>query len=270
MPRYRYLLGDSRRESARLRHQAGIWDPTAHALFDRLKIKRGWRVLEIGPGQGSLHRELRRRVRGPVDVVEPSATFADGIRRLWRRDGFGDGTLWQCHLIDAPLPRNTYDLIFARWVFLFLPNPDAHLKKLVAALKPGGLLALEDYSRWTMRMVPEPAEWENFLKADGAFFATEGGDVNIGARLPGLYANAGLDVIDITPTTKYGRPGNAEWTWMTTYFLGVMAQYGKLRPFTPKQAASLRRHWLAAGKKKTSVLISPTVMDVVGRKRRRT
>src|SRR5438876_4050484 len=184
MPRYRYLLGDSRRESARLRHQASIWDPIAFALFDRLKSTRGWRVLEIGPGQGSLHRELRRRVRGPVDVVEPSAAFADGIRRLWRRDRFGDGTLWQCHLIDAPLPRNTYDLIFARWVSLFLPNPDAPLKKLIAALTPGGLLAIEDYSRWTPRMVPEPAVWEHFLKADRAYFATQSGDVNIGGRLP--------------------------------------------------------------------------------------
>ena len=142
MRRYRYLLGDRRRERARLQHQASIWDPKALALFDRLKVRRGWRVLEIGPGQGSLHKELRRRVRGPVDAVEPSAAFADGIRRLARRDGFGEGQLWQCHLIDAPLPRNTYDLIFARWVFLFLPNPEAHLRKLVAALKPGGVLAV--------------------------------------------------------------------------------------------------------------------------------
>ncbi len=258
MSRYRYLLGARRRERARLQHQASIWDPTAIALFDRLKVRRGWRVLEIGPGQGSLHRELRRRVRGPVDVVEPSATFADGIRGLSRRDGYGEGRLWQCHLIDAPLPRDTYDLIFARWVFLFLPNPDAHVRKLVAALKPGGLLAIEDYSRWTLRMAPEPPEWENFLKADGAFFASQGGDVNIGARLPQIYAKAGLDVIDITPTTKYARPGNAEWKWLTTYFFGVM----------PRLAASLRRHWLAAGRSKTSLIISPTVLDVVGRKTR--
>jgi len=269
MARYRYLLGDSRREAARLRHQARIWDPTALALFDRIKIKRGWRMLEIGPGQGSLHMELRRRVRGPVDAVEPSSTFAGGLRRQWRRDGLGDGRIWHCNLIDAPLPRGAYDLIFARWVFLFLPDPLAHLKKLVRALRPGGRLAIEDYCRWTMRMVPEPAEWENFLKADAAFFLTQGGDVNIGAHLPALYAKAGLDVVDITPTTKVGRPGNAEWTWITTYFLGVMDRYAALRPFTPKQAASLRRHWLAAGKKKTSVLISPTVLDVVGRKRRR-
>ena len=266
MPRYRYLLGDSRRESARLRHQARVWDPTAHALFDRLKITRGWRVLEIGPGQGSLHMELRRRVRGPVDAVEPSEAFASGLRRRWHHDGHGHGTLWQGNLSDVQLPRRTYDLIFARWVFLFLPKPEAHLKKLVAALKPGGRLAIEDYSRWTLRMVPEPPEWENFLKADGAFFESQGGDVNIGARLPQMYAAAGLDVTDITPTTKVGRPGTAEWKWLTTYFLGVLPRYAAFRPFTPAQAQSLRRHWLACAKRQTSLLISPTVLDVVGRK----
>ena len=40
-----------------------------------------------------------------------------------------------------------------------------------------------------------------------------------------------------------------------------------VRTFTPKQADSLRRHWLACARRKTSLLISPTVLDVVGRKR---
>src|SRR5262249_18969036 len=192
---YRSLLGDSRRESARLRQQARVWDPTAHALFDRLNLKRGWRVLEIGPGQGSLNVELRRRVRGPVDVVERSQAFADGLRRRFRNDRVG-GTVWQCDLIDAPLPKGAYDLIFARWVFLFLPDMDAHLRKLVAALKPGGRLAVEDYCRGTLRMVPEPPQWGDFLEADLAFFASQGGDANIGARLPALYDRAGLEVVD--------------------------------------------------------------------------
>jgi SAM-dependent methyltransferase len=264
--RYRYLLGDSRREALRLQRQARLWDPTAQALFDRLKIKRGWRVLEIGPGQGSLHMELRRRVRAPVDIVERSSTFTEALARRCGRDGFGAGAVWKCDLIDAPLPRNAYDLIFARWVFLFLPDIDAHLRKLAAALKPGGRIAIEDYCRGTLRMVPEPPEWNDFLQADLAFFASQGGDANIGARLPALYRNAGLDVVDVTPTTKVGRPGSLEWDWLSTYFLGVLTRYGNLRPFTSGKAASLRRHWLAAARRKTSLLISPTVLDVVGRK----
>lgn len=266
--RYRYLLGDSAREAARLRRQADLWDPTAFALFDRLKVKHGWRVLEIGPGKGSLHMELRRRVRGPIDAVERSRVFADVLRARCRRDGFGPGTIWEADLITARLPRASYDLIFARWVFLFLPDPEAHLRKLVAALKPGGLLAIEDYCRATLRRVPEPPHWENFLKADLAFFASEGGDANIGSRLPDLYKRVGLEIVDVTPTIKSGPAGSAVWNWVTSYFMGVMPQLGKFRPFDAAQAEHLRREWLAAGRRRTSWLIAPTLVDVVGRKPR--
>jgi len=266
---YRYLLGDSRREAARLRRQARLWDPTAFALFDRIKVGRGWKVLEVGPGKGSLHMELRRRVKGPIDAVERSRVFADLLRARCRRDGFGPGTIWETDLIDAPLPRGAYDLIFARWVFLFLPDPEAHLRKLAAALKPGGLLAIEDYCRPTMRRVPEPPHWENFLKADLAFFASEGGDANIGARLTDLYERVGLTVVDVRPTIKLGPAGSAVWNWVTSYFMGVMPQLAKFPPFNAAQAAHLRRDWLAAGRRRTSWLIAPTLVDVVGRKPRR-
>lgn len=264
---YRYLLGDTGPEAARLRAQARLWDPTALALFDRLGVGRGWRVLEIGPGQGSLHVELRRRVRGPVDAVEPSPVFRARLRRLAARDGFGAGRLWEHTLAETSLPHRTYDLIFARWVFLFLPGPEQHVRQLVAALKPGGLLAIEDYRRETLSMIPCPPEFAAFLAADAAFFATQGGDASIAGRLPAMFEKAGLEVTDITPTIKTGHPGSAVWHWLSTYFLGVMDQLGRLPPFTPAQAARLRRHWIANARKPTSLLIGPTLIDVVGRRR---
>jgi SAM-dependent methyltransferase len=263
---YRYLLGDHRREAARLQAQARLWDPHAFALFDRLGVRRGWRVLEIGPGQGSLHAELRRRVRGPIDAVEPSPVFRRRLQQLASRDGFGPGTIWETTLADATLPRATYDVIFARWVFLFLPDPERHVRQLVSALKPGGLLAIEDYRRETMSMIPCPPEWAAFMAADAAFFATQGGDASIAGRLPRLFERAGLDVVDITPTIKTGHPRSAVWTWLSTYFLGVMDQLGRLRPLTPSSAASLKRQWIANARKPTSLLIGPTLIDVVGRK----
>jgi SAM-dependent methyltransferase len=265
---YVYLLGDSKIESERLRRQAELWDPVAHALFDRLRVKRGMRVLEIGPGRGSLHMELRRRVRGPVDAVERSERFVTHLDATTRTDGFGPGVFWQQDLIDAALPKAHYDLVFARWVFLFLPDPEAHLRKLVAALKPGGRIAIEDYLRGSMALVPYPTEWEAFAEADRAFFATQGGDANIGARLPELFRKVALTVDEVTPTTRVGRPGSPAWKWMTEYFLGVMDRYGELPPFTPAGARSLRKKWLAAQKHATSFVVGPTVLDVVGRKRR--
>ena len=264
---YRYLLGDTRTEAARLRAQARLWDPVTLALFDRISIGRGSTVLEIGPGQGSLHLELRRRVGGPVDAIEPSAAFRARLHALARRDRLGEGRVWETVLAEAELPRNHYDVIFARWVFLFLPHPAAHVRKLAAALKPGGVLAIQDYCRETFLMVPTPPEWRAFVAADEAFFATQGGDASIGGRLPAMYRDARLDVIDITPTVKTAHPGSPVWTWLTTYFLGVMDQLAKLPPFSPAQARRLRQRWIAANADKTSLMIAPTVFDVVGRKK---
>ena len=89
--RYSYLLGDARREAERLRAQARLWDPVSLALFDRIGIKPGWRILEIGPGQGSPHIEPRRRAGRPVDAVERSPVFATAPDRRCRRDGLAPG-----------------------------------------------------------------------------------------------------------------------------------------------------------------------------------
>lgn len=265
---YRYLLGDHRREALRLRAQARLWDPVSHALFDRLKIRRGWKVLEVGPGQGSLHLELRKRVAGPVDAVERSSAFAARLKAACRRDGLGEGHVWESDLIDAPLPRARYHLIFARWVFLFLPDPERHVRTLARALRPGGVLAIQDYHRETFAMVPKPPEWERFLAADLAFFASQGGDASIGGRLPQMFRHAGLRVDDIAVTIKSGHPGSAAWTWLTTYSLDVLERYARFPPFSRRDAARLRRRWLAASRARTSLLVGPAVLDVVGRKAR--
>lgn len=268
MARFRYLLGDSRGEAERLRFQAKLWDPVSLALFDRLRVRPGMKVLEIGPGQGSLHLELRRRVKGPVDAVERSGPFAERLRKLCAKDGYGRGTVWERDLIDAPLPDATYDLVFARWVFLFLPEPLAHLKKLAKALKPGGRIAIQDYHRESMRLYPTPPDWDALVAADVAFFKTQGGDASIGGRLSELYARAGLVPESAKAELKTGFPGSDVWTWASWYFLGVMPRLGKIRPFTPSAARRVSAAWRAAAKRPESLFVAPAVLDCVARKPR--
>jgi ubiquinone/menaquinone biosynthesis C-methylase UbiE len=263
---FEYLLGDSLTEQQRLDGQAALWDPVSHALFDRIGVRPGWRVLEVGPGTGSVNMDLRQRVQCPVDVVEQSSSFAGALRARWRSDALGDGEIWETKLLDAPLPDDTYDLVFARWVFLFLPDPFAHVRRLARTLKPGGLLAVQDYFRDTFCLIPRPDEWGDLLTADHRFFASEGGDASIGARLPAVFENEGLDVTDIVPTVKSGRPGSAVWDWLTSYFLPILGRYTEIGPLTPGGASRIEAAWRAAAGRPASLLIGPMMLDVVGRK----
>jgi hypothetical protein len=114
--------------------------------------------------------------------------------------------------------------------------------------------------------VPLPDDWPALVAADTAFFAAEGGDANIGARLPRLYLEAGLDPVEIHPTIMSGVPGSSVWNWLTSYFLGILDRYAAIPPMTPASASNIRRDWVAAERNSSSLLIAPAVLDVVGRK----
>jgi hypothetical protein len=104
------------------------------------------------------------------------------------------------------------------------------------------------------------------LAADRAFFASQGGDASIGGKLAGLYRKVGLEVVEAEATVKVGGPGTAVWSWVSTYFMGVMDRLAEHAPFSRPVAARLRRAWRAAARERGSLLIAPAVLDVVGRK----
>jgi hypothetical protein len=73
-------------------------------------------------------------------------------------------------------------------------------------------------------------------------------------------------MVEAVPTMKVGGPSSPTWSWLSAYFLSVMPRYASFQPFSKAKAARLRRWWLSTAKDKTSIMIAPTVLDVVGRK----
>ncbi len=268
---FKYLLGDSDKEVRRLAFQAKVWEDMTENLLDRLGVGPGWKCLEAGAGSGTVLFPLARRVRGRgglAHAVERSPIYADYLRRKAKKLALFNVEVMQAEILDAPLKPKFYDFIFARWVFLFLPNPEKHLRRLAAALKPGGILAVEDYHRDGMAFYPRFESWQWVAEAERKWFASQGGDVCIAGRLPELMIKAGLEVREVKPWVKTGRPGSPVWKWAESFFLGFLDEIARQPPLTPARARKFRADWKKFRRKPGALFVSPAILDVVARKPR--
>ncbi len=267
---YEYLLGDSDREIDRLRFQHSVWGPVTHRFFDRLGVQPGWRCLDVGAGPGFVSMDLRDRVGnfGEVTALEPSETFRAWLTDEVRRRGWINLHIVTGTSYEVDLPHEYYDLIFVRWVIGFVPHPEPFLKPLLAALKPGGIVALQDYVHEGCSLFPEGGAWDSFPEMMRRWWRSGGGDPFVAARLPGVMRHLGLTVIDYTPTSLTGGPGSRVMEWMERFLvsqLPVMVQRGIA---TQEDADAILADWQEHQANAETVFFSPFVVDIAGQKPR--
>jgi SAM-dependent methyltransferase len=114
-------------------------DPTTFRHLGEIGVRPGWRCLDVGAGGGSVTERLCELVgpAGRVCAVDLDARFLRALEHanLDVREG---------NIVDVALPAATFDLVHARWALLHIAQREALLTRLVAALKPGGTLFLEE------------------------------------------------------------------------------------------------------------------------------
>lgn len=108
-------------------------------------LRHGWRCLEAGAGGGSIAFWLNRRVGSTGRVV---ATDID--TQFLRRGRVRNLEIWHHDITRDHLPDDAFDLIHTRMMLIHLPERDQVLKRLVAALKPGGWLVAEEFDGLSM------------------------------------------------------------------------------------------------------------------------
>ena len=265
---YEYLLGDSAREIDRLRFQHSVWGPVTHRLFDRLNVGPGWRCLDVGAGPGLVSMDLRERVgdSGEITALEPSETFRAWLAGEVARRGWANLAIVSGNSYEADLPRDHFDLIFVRWVIGFVPNPEPFLQPLLAALKPGGVIALQDYVHEGCGLFPEGGAWDSFPEKMRRWWRSGGGDPYVAARLPGVMRHLGLEVIDYTPTSLTGGPGSRVMEWMERFLVAQLPVMVGRGIATQEEADTILADWRAHQAQAETVFFSPFVVDIAGRK----
>jgi SAM-dependent methyltransferase len=148
---YKYPLGNEWKAAReRLSQLEAIVDPWTIRNLEKLGVREGWHCLEVAGGGGSIAEWLSRQVghEGHVVATDLEPRFLQTINaptlEVWRHD-----------ILREPLPEGRFDLVHARAVLTFLPQPAETIAKMTAALKPGGWLLIEepDY----ISAIPDPS-----------------------------------------------------------------------------------------------------------------
>jgi len=167
---------------------------------------------------------------------------------------------------DAQLEERSLDVVFARWVFSFLPDPDAVAIRLARLLKPRGLLAIEDYNHEGISIYPRSPAFEAVVRATRETYARAGGDAFVSGRMARVFAAAGLELVDLKSNTMCGGPDSPAFRWADRFFphfSGVMVERGVL---SAADQAQFLREWEERKRDPAALFFSPMIVDAAGRK----
>ncbi|WP_426508500.1 class I SAM-dependent methyltransferase [Dactylosporangium sp. McL0621] len=188
----RYLLDNAQPEAgARFGALAELFDPSTFRHIDALGIGPGMRCWEVGAGGPTVPAGLATRV-GPGGHV-----LATDLDVAWLPAGAGYEV--RRHDVGAePPPGEDFDLVHARLLLVHVPNRAQALAAMVAALRPGGRLLVEeaDPALQPLACLDEsgpPQRLANKLKRDfRTLMAGRAVDLAYGRTLPRLLREAGL------------------------------------------------------------------------------
>ncbi len=209
--RDQYFLGHASAEQQRLRQQAEELAEESAWLFDRIGIRPGAHVVEVGCGpQGCLELLSERvGVEGSVVGIEISDEAVELARAFLDERRITNAQVLRGDAKSAALPHESFDLATARLVLVNIPEPEALVAEMVALVRPGGTVALHE-ADWRAHVCDPPLlEWDRLMAALEAYATRNSIDLFVGRRLPRLLAAAGLSDVRVNPLIHAYGPGHS-------------------------------------------------------------
>ncbi len=188
-----YVIRGGEQGKARAHLIAEALQPSTLDLLHRAGIAPGMVCLDLGCGGGDVTLEMARLV-GPQGKAV--GMDMDGVKlRLAREDAerarlanvefqVGDAAA-----LDAEA---AYDLVYARFLLTHLRDPQAVVRRMARAVRPGGAVVVEDIDHAAIFCYPACPALERYKALYDRVIRLKGGDPEIGPKVPDLLRQAGL------------------------------------------------------------------------------
>lgn len=210
------MLAAGERAAARLRLIDSIFGSATCEFLLACGLKRGWRVAEIGCGVGLVSLWMAElgvsviAVDGQTAQIEIAGKYA-------REQGISNIEFRAADAYDTGLPREAFDLVYSRFLMCHLPDPVRALREMCALLRPGGILACEDYDQQSVTSEPPSQAYKRVNEISNGMDKAFGvNSWDIGSRLPNLFVEAGLAAPQVTIRQNAFLRGGEKRLWELT------------------------------------------------------
>ena len=264
-----YWLGSEDEEVTRLGFQHTVWRKEAHSLWNRAKFGAGQRILDLGCGPGYTTLEIGELAgpEGSVLGIDSSEKFLNHLKTQMDRRGTGNIQTLACDVHEMELPSESFDRVYSRWLMCFLREPRTVVQKIARALKPGGILAINDYFSYDWVMVPRSKAFDHTIEAIRKSWQLGGANIEIQKEMPEIMLNCGLEIIEIQPIHRLGRPGGDFWNWAETFLENYLPKVVDKKLLTEDEFSGFWVEWSERKNNPDSFIMTPVLLDILGKKK---
>ena len=221
---------EKQKELERLKRQAGAARQLERHILTRSGLASGMDVLDLACGPGVVSCELARiAAPGMVTGIDLNPELLEQAEMLAAEEKVENLSFREGNVYDLDSPDNSYDFVYARFLFQHLEHKTKALDEIKRVLKPGGILTIADVDDGLLTLYPEPEQFQSFIDRAARNQASYGGDRFIGRKLGALMTDAGYEQVEVNVDTvtsaQLGMKGFLDIT--TGYKLGQLQEEDK-------------------------------------------
>jgi ubiquinone/menaquinone biosynthesis C-methylase UbiE len=187
----KYVLGTSENELERLRIQSSLFEKSTIETLNLAGIQQGMRCLDVGCGQGYTSLLLSQLV-GRTGKVVGMDISEDNIKTCNTKVSHNNIKFIVGDIYNSILDESSFDLVYSRFLFQHLPDPEKALERLLRLTADEGIVVLEELDQGLWLSYPTDPNLRKLQKAYVNLLKLSGSDPYIARKLYGIYLKKGL------------------------------------------------------------------------------
>jgi len=194
-----YILATGGKDVERLRLLHEVYGPGTQALLQRVGLRDGQHVVEIGCGSGNIACWVAQQVApsGSVMAIDISPEQIEEARQQAQRLNLRNIEFQVADAYSSRLPEGTFDIVYCRLVLIHLTRPEAALRAMQSLARPGGHVVCEEMDLGCWICDPPSNAMTRFFALNAALGERRGENFSLGASLHRLFREVGFARPDV-------------------------------------------------------------------------